>query len=126
MMNGNTLFLIILLMICHWLADFTHLSTAYMLKAKSKGSPLFPIFLHACVHGFLMMCVLFFFTPTLKSLLFLTSFEIITHFLLDTFKGKLNVWFPTLQDSTNPFHWYIFGVDQFCHQLVILLIVFMV
>ena len=94
MMNGSTLFLIILLMICHWLADFTHLSTAYMLKAKSKGNPLFPIFLHACVHGLLMMCVLFFFTPTFKSLLFLTSFEIITHFLLDTFKGKLNIWVP--------------------------------
>ncbi len=113
-------------MVCHWMADFTHLSTPYMLVAKSKGSPSLPVFLHACTHGFLMMFVLYFFTPTLRSLIFLTGFEIGTHFLLDTIKGKLNVWFPKLKEPTNPFHWYIFGADQFFHQAVIITIVYFV
>jgi hypothetical protein len=42
------------LFICHFLADYTHLSTAWMLNAKRLGTPLFPIFCHAFVHMFIM------------------------------------------------------------------------
>lgn len=44
------LFLIFLLIVCHYIGDFTGLNT-----------PLFPIFLHACVYGILMMIILLFF-----------------------------------------------------------------
>lgn len=107
-------------MICHWLADFTHFSTPWMLKAKAIGKPFFPIFIHACVHGTLMCFVLLFFVP-LKMVLLLTAFQIATHFCIDVLKGKLNVWFPSLANNTNPYHWYIFGADQFLHQTVIVL-----
>lgn len=107
-------------MICHWLADFTHLSTPWMLKAKAIGKPLFPIFIHACVHGTLMCIVLLFFAP-INTVLFLTAFQIVTHFCIDVLKGKLNVWFPSLADPKNSYHWWIFGLDQMAHQIVIIL-----
>ncbi|MCX6185983.1 MAG: hypothetical protein NTU43_03160, partial [Bacteroidetes bacterium] len=46
------------LFICHWLADYTLLSTAWMLNAKRFGKPLFPIFIHAAMHTMLMSLVL--------------------------------------------------------------------
>ena len=39
---------------CHFLADYTHLSTSWMLDAKRLGKPLYPIFQHALVHAILM------------------------------------------------------------------------
>ena len=42
--------LLILLFFSHFLCDFTPLSTPIMLNAKRVGSPLGPIFEHACVH----------------------------------------------------------------------------
>lgn len=109
-------------MFCHWLADFTHLSNSWMLKAKAIGKPLFPIFIHACVHGALMCLVLLFFVP-IKLVLILTAFQIGTHFCLDLLKGRLNSWYPSLADAANPFHWYVFGLDQMMHQAVIILMV---
>ena len=105
-------------MLCHFLADFTHLSTGWMLKAKQIGKPLFPIFFHASVHGCLMCIVLFFFAP-IKAVLILTAFQIVSHFCIDVLKGRINVWFPSIADSMNPYHWYIFGIDQMLHQTVI-------
>lgn len=112
--------LLFLLMLCHWLADFTYLSTPWMLRAKATGKPLFPIFIHACVHGTLMCIVLLFFAP-IKTVLILTAFQIGTHFCIDVLKGKLNVWFPSLADAKNAYHWWVFGLDQMAHQSVIIL-----
>ncbi len=116
------LILIFLLLVCHWLADFTGLSTSRMLEAKSIGKPLFPIFLHACTHGFLMMIVLFFYT-SISTLIILVIFEVLTHFLIDTLKGRSNVWFPELKDMSKSSFWMILGFDQLLHQIVILLMV---
>ncbi|GAB4136907.1 MAG: hypothetical protein Fur0041_11500 [Bacteroidia bacterium] len=113
--------LLLLLLVCHWLGDFTHLSTPAMLKAKEKGTPVLPIVLHAGVHAILMFLVLMFFIP-FQAAVFLMLFEWVTHFALDLLKGKSNVWFPQLSDSKNPFHWYIFGIDQILHIVVIIFI----
>jgi hypothetical protein len=117
------LLLIFLLMLCHLIGDFSPLSTAWMLKAKSTGRPLVPILLHATVHGSLMIVVLLFFADV-KTAFFLMLFEIITHFAVDVWKGRMNVWFPKLQDQTYYLHWTIFGIDQLLHQTVILTIVY--
>ena len=114
--------LLFLLMLCHWLADFTHLSTPWMLKAKQIGKPIFPIFIHASVHGTLMCIVFLFFVPV-KTVFILTAFQICTHFSIDVLKGRLNGWFPSLANSTNPYHWWVFGLDQMMHQAVIILMV---
>jgi len=105
------------LFICHFLADYTHLSTSWMLNAKRLGKPLFPIFTHALVHASLMTLFLSFFT---KYLFILFLFQLITHFLIDTLKGKMNVWFPSLNSPANKWHWIIFGFDQLLHSLVII------
>jgi hypothetical protein len=116
--------LLIALFFCHWLADYTHLSSAWMLNAKRLGKPVFPILVHASVHSFLMGIVLSFFMPA-NILLYwnLVFFQLCSHFLIDVWKGRMNGWFPKLQNPTNKFHWYIFGFDQFLHAFVIITMV---
>ena len=108
------------LFICHWLADYTHLSTAWMLNAKRLGEPLFPIFAHAGMHTILMFLFLVWFTNDLSLVLKLSAFQLITHFLIDVWKGRMNGWFPALQSPANKWHWIVFGFDQLLHALVII------
>ena len=117
----NISFLIVLF-ICHWLADYTHLSTAWMLDAKRLGTPLRPIFAHAAVHALLMSIASACFGFELPFIFNLFAFQLVTHFAIDVWKGKMNVWFPTLQNPANKLHWYIFGFDQLLHALVIIAI----
>ena len=120
------------LFICHFLADYTHLSTSWMLNAKRLGKPMFPIFCHALVHSTLMWVFInIYFYIHIESynmfdseymtadLLFL--FQLITHFLIDVWKGRMNNWFPSLQSPTNKWHWIVFGFDQLLHSTVIII-----
>ncbi len=122
--------ILILLNVCHWLADFTHLSTDKMLAAKRKGMPLLPILNHAGIHGALMGLVLAVYLKgslhTMAIVFLAMGFETATHFIIDVLKGRLNVWYPQLANPANKFHWYIFGVDQFLHQMVIIIIAYYV
>jgi hypothetical protein len=109
------------LFICHFLADYTHLSTAWMLNAKRLGKPLYPIFTHAFIHASIMLVLLalvFGFSGFKLAALF--GFQLITHFLIDVWKGRMNGWFPTLQSPANKWHWIVFGFDQLLHALVII------
>jgi hypothetical protein len=109
------------LFICHFLADYTHLSTAWMLNAKRLGKPLYPIFTHAFIHASLMLVLLalvFGFSGFKLAALF--GFQLITHFLIDVWKGRMNGWFPALQSPANKWHWIVFGFDQLLHALVII------
>lgn len=113
------------LFVCHWLADYTHLSTAWMLNAKRLGKPLYPILCHAIVHGLLMglflrFCLGGWFTSN-DTVAYLIYFQIITHFLIDVWKGRMNGWFPALQSPANKWHWIVFGFDQLLHAIVIIL-----
>jgi Protein of unknown function (DUF3307) len=109
------------LFICHWLADYTHLSTAWMLNAKRLGKPLFPIFIHASIHGILMLFFMLIFGADYKDALQLWIFQVATHFLIDVWKGRMNGWFPKLQNPANKWHWIVFGFDQLLHGIVIIL-----
>lgn len=111
--------ILILLFICHFLADYTHLSTAWMLNAKKSGTPLFPIFCHALVHSVLMTLVLIFYVDFTSAIL-LGLFQLGAHFLIDVWKGKMNSWFTFIQSPENKWHWIIFGLDQLLHALVII------
>lgn len=119
------------LFVCHWLADYTHLSTNWMLGAKKLGKPLLPIFAHALVHAVLMSTFLevyFYFklqnyNPFEFSISIVDKlywFQLVTHFLIDVWKGRMNGWFPSLQSPTNKWHWIVFGFDQLLHALVII------
>lgn len=120
--------------ICHWLADYTHLSTPSMLAAKKIGKPLLPIFMHALVHAFLMNMATLLFIYAIKDNIPVKThwhlvavsadtvfiLQLLTHFAIDVLKGKLNIWFPALGNPVNKGHWYIFGLDQLGHQIVII------
>ncbi len=108
------------LFICHFLADYTHLSTAWMLNAKRFGKPLFPIFIHAAMHTMLMSLVLGWFIGFTNNWAYLVIFQWVTHFLIDVWKGRMNGWFPSLQSPANKWHWIVFGFDQLLHALVII------
>lgn len=113
--------ILITLFICHWLADYTHLSTAWMLDAKRLGTPLLPILAHAAIHAFLMsFSIGIIFDMQTYDVVILFAFQLITHFAIDVWKGKMNNWFPQLQSPTNKWHWVVFGFDQLLHALVII------
>ena len=83
--------LLLLLFSCHFLADFTWLSTPWMLKAKALGKPFFPILIHAMIHAMLMSVVLYFFIGTdLKLWGSLVLFQWGSHFIIDVWKGRMN------------------------------------
>lgn len=114
--------LLFLLFTCHWLADYTPLSTPTMLKAKATGSPMFPIMVHGAAHGVLMGIVVLLFTFQVDLAIFVTIAQGYLHFMIDLWKGRMNVWFPALKDTTKYPHWVIFGLDQLLHAIVIILI----
>jgi hypothetical protein len=111
---NETLILLLLLLICHWLGDFSHLSTAWMLHADLHG-PLLPILAHAGVHAGLMS------SPQIA--LQLALFELGTHFAIGVWKGRMTVWFLVVTSPQQKAHWYLFGFDQLLHQTIMVLMV---
>ncbi len=118
--------LLLSLFFCHFLADFP-LSNKWMLDAKQKGTPFFPILVHAGVHAVLMGIVLILFLHDEPNgwfyILKLIPFQWFTHFGIDVLKGKTMVWYPSTADPKNKIYWLLFGFDQFLHAVVILLMV---
>lgn len=106
------------------MADYTHLSRPYMLAAKRFGTPVLPILGHAAIHAVLMLIVLLIFSSIWKAVL-LSLFILLTHWGIDILKGKMNLWFPKLQDSSNKYHWWVFGLDQLLHTSVILIVAYL-
>lgn len=112
---------IILLLVAHFLADYTHLSNSWMLNAKRLGRPLFPIFIHAAMHAMLMSLVLGWFIGFSDVWAYLVILQWVSHFLIDTWKGRMNAWFPNLRSPANKWHWIVFGFDQLLHAIVIVI-----
>lgn len=103
------------LLISHLLLDYGYALSGSMLLAKSKGSPYSPILLHSALQatGVALVLLAFGVNPTIILIAF--HFELITHFLIDLGKGKVQGKYPELQDSKNPLYWHLFQVDQFLH-----------
>lgn len=122
--------ILVSLMIAHYLGDYTHLSTERMLDAKRTGKPLEPIWEHAYAHAFIFaICfvVYRFFNPMDFHIIAWTIIiELGTHFIIDVLKGKCNVWFPVVANPANKVHWYVFGLDQLLHHIVIVIVWWMV
>ncbi|MDO9186141.1 MAG: DUF3307 domain-containing protein [Bacteroidia bacterium] len=110
---------LLILNVCHWAGDFSHLSTAWMLDAKRFGKPLLPILAHAGVHTSLFFIAIFA-LHDFDNAVIAAAIQLPTHFTIDVLKGKMNVWFPKLLSMENKFHWWVFGADQMLHQTVII------
>lgn len=91
-----------------------------MLAAKANGWPLGPIAAHAGVHALLMALALAFIAPHIAIAGLLIQWS--THFAIDVWKGRMNVWFPSLRSPANVFHWLVFGADQMLHVVVLVII----
>jgi hypothetical protein len=118
------------LLASHFLCDYIPLSTSIMLSAKRIGKPLGPIFNHALVHMIGVLVVLgialqFTHISAVVAIICLLV-ELSTHFIIDVLKGRCNTWFPVVANPANKSHWVIFGFDQLLHQLVMLLICYII
>ena len=110
--------LLLTLLICHYLGDFC-LTTPAMIRAKADGRNIWPILLHASVHALLVGVCLLVFGVSWKLLLMLMLAELVTHFFIDTCKGRLSAHFQKLADMQQKAYWMLYGFDQLLHQLVI-------
>lgn len=113
-------YLLISLLVCHYLADFCLTSPA-MIKAKANGRNPWPILLHAAIHAGLMGACLLLWGIAWQVLLLLMSLELVSHFLIDTAKGRLTARFPLLADQQQKPYWMLYGFDQLLHLLIIIL-----
>jgi hypothetical protein len=113
--------LLLALLFCHWLADYTWLSRPHMLAAKRFGAPFGPILEHGLTHGTLMFAVLLAFGVEQVLAIELYLFQTWTHAGIDWAKGVLNKRFIVLQSPQNVLHWAVFGFDQYLHCVVIVL-----
>ena len=112
--------LFILLIICHIAADYTHLQSDWMLAGK-KNRKLLPIFAHSGVHAGLMLIPLLMWTHPLTALA-LGALQFGSHFGIDFSKSFLVEKFPILNDETKKWKWYVHGLDQLAHILIVFLI----
>lgn len=119
--NIETILIILILFnFKHLLSDFLF-QTFYMLEGKKKDGWgfIYPLSLHCSVHVLLSMPIVIFYMGV--NLWWLLPLEFIIHFLLDRLKAgpKYGGRF-TMNESPGIF-WFLFGVDQFFHQLTYIL-----
>ena len=115
------MYVLISLLICHYLADFC-LTTPAMIRAKADGRNVWPIMLHAGIHALLMGLCLLAWGISWKMLLLLMLVEWGSHFLIDTAKGRITAHYPVLADQQQKPYWMLYGFDQLLHLLVIVYI----
>jgi hypothetical protein len=126
-MSGATAGLLVLLLVAHFLGDFTPLSTPRMQKAKAAGRPVGPIAAHAAVHALLVgIAVLVGASPGVALLGVAMGIELVTHLAIDWTRGRLGAGRPELADPQMQAFWTILGIDQLAHGLVLIWIAFLV
>lgn len=108
----------------HFLGDFTPLNK-WFIEAKRYGKPLWLVAGHGAVNGALYGLTVWLFAGY-KMALFAFIIEMVTHTLIDFMKGKINKLFPVVEDRTKQIHWTIMGADQYLHQIILILIVYLV
>jgi hypothetical protein len=93
--------LMAVLLFCHFLGDFTHLSTPSMLRAKRTGTAHGWILAHAAVHGVLVGgAVLLIVRPGSWIVMDAVVIELVTHFVIDEVRARSGVIWPRLGDSS--------------------------
>ena len=117
------LFLLLALLVCHYLADFC-LTFRAMIKAKADGRNPWPILLHAGIHAGLLGVCLLCWQISWGLLLMMMALELVSHFLIDTAKGRLSDCFPHLADPQKKPYWMLYGFDQLLHLSVMVMIWF--
>lgn len=111
------------LLICHFLGDFTPLSTARMLEAKRTATSHGWILAHAAIHATLVGLVVTFVANAGLAVIFVAvAVELGTHFAIDEVRARVGVTWSRLGDPKERGFWYAMGVDQLAHGLVLVAI----
>ncbi len=121
----DILYLVTLLTVKHFFADFTPLQTHYMLKNKGIYGHWGGIS-HAGVHTIFSLLILviassMYADSKLLLALYLCAGEFIVHYHMDWFKeklGKIKGW--TMTDYQ---YWILFGVDQLVHHVTYIVMI---
>ena len=125
-MSSETVLLFVLLLIGHFLGDFSPLATRKMQEAKVGARPPGLIAAHAAVHAILTLGAVAAIVSDWSLVLTAAAVQFGTHLIIDYTKMKLGVRYATFQDPESGPYWYLFGADQLAHQLVLVAIAAMV
>lgn len=119
-MSGNEVLIVSALLVAHYVGDFSPLATAGMQRAKANGGPLLVIAGHASVHGVLVaLAAAVVAGPGGGMVLAAALIVFVSHFALDVAKAKLGRRFPVLNAPQRREFWYVLGLDQLGHALVL-------
>ncbi len=121
-MSGEAIILLSLLLVAHYLGDFTPLATRQMQEAKAGFRPPGLIVAHAAVHGGLVFAAVGLVRPAWPVVLTAGGIEFATHLGIDFVKMKLGTRFPRLRDPKDGPFWYFLGLDQLAHLLILVAI----
>jgi hypothetical protein len=123
---------LILSFFAHFVCDFTALSSKKMLKAKANFNSftdfenLLGIVSHASVHGFAQFLIAIPFIGW--SAILFGAIHILFHTIIDCLKPLTTNFLVSknikASDITNVWFWTVFGLDQFMHNLTIIIIIF--
>ena len=114
---------LVLYQIKHFLCDYP-LQTQYMLKKGADRGWINPLVLHCVVHGlgtlFILVIISVFHPITVSVFVNLVLLDFTSHFVIDRIKA-------TYKSSVDkPSFWYALGLDQMCHHLIHILILYIV
>ena len=117
---STIIILLLSLNFAHFLGDYTPLNK-WFLKAKQHGKPAWLVAGHGMLNGGLYGIAVWLIIG-LKMAFWGFVIEAVTHTIIDVLKGRINKWFPVVEDNTKQIHWTIMGADQLFHQIVLIFI----
>jgi hypothetical protein len=121
-MSRETVWLFSLLLTAHFIADFSPALTVRMREAKIGLRPAGPIAMHAGVHTVLVFAAVWAVLRSPGLALIAAAIEFPTHLAIDYGKMRLGARFEAVRAPTGDPFWYAFGVDQWAHCLVLVVI----
>ena len=114
---------LIVMLVMHYLGDFTHLLTKSMLASKEnyKEHGVLGILYHAFTHGFLIGAAAYAMSANLSIGIMVFGLITISHFFIDFGKAYLSLKYPITKDMSKRQYWYVFGLDQLLHMIFIVM-----
>lgn len=120
-MTGQAAVLVAALFSAHFLGDYTPLASSRMQDAKSVGTPIGPIAVHALIHALLAAAVVLAVAgPGTTMVVVAAAIVFGTHLGIDVVRGRLGANHPDLSNPERQAFWTALGFDQLLHGLVLI------
>lgn len=114
----TVLLLLVLLTVKHYICDFV-LQSGWMIAEKGHYGRLGGI-VHSGIHGVATVLILLLITKNIEISVILALLDMLTHYHLDWIKSRISKNYRPIDKA----FWNWLGADQLAHQLVYLLIVY--